>query len=85
MRIEYTKKFARQYRKLSLPVKQAAEKRESIFRSNPKDHRLKTHKLKGNLKDLWSFSVTHEHRILFEFIEDDVVLFHEIGDHDIYQ
>jgi mRNA-degrading endonuclease YafQ of YafQ-DinJ toxin-antitoxin module len=85
VKVEYTAKFGREWRKLPARVKTEAEKQEKIFRQNPKDHRLKTHKLKGRLDGLWSFSVTHRHRIMFEFISSKKVLFHDIGDHDVYR
>lgn len=50
MRILYLPKFAKQYRKLPANIKNLAEEREKIFRKNPFDTRLKTHKLHGELK-----------------------------------
>ncbi len=84
MHIYYSSKFAREYRKLPRTVKRRAEAAEKIFRSNPFDERLRTHKLAGRLKTFWSFSVTTRYRIIFEFQDGDVVWFHSIGDHSIY-
>lgn len=84
MIIRYTKKFQREYKKLSLEIKKKAETKEKLFRKNPFSVTLKTHKLSGELEELWSFSVDYKIRIIFEFI-DDVVFFHSIGDHDIYK
>jgi mRNA-degrading endonuclease YafQ of YafQ-DinJ toxin-antitoxin module len=53
--------------------------------NNPFDETLKTHKLKGKLKEFWSFSVNYSFRIVFEFIKKDEVIFYDIGDHRIYQ
>lgn len=50
MEILYLPKFARQYKKLPSLVKEHAEKKEKIFRKNPFDPRLKTHKLTGPLE-----------------------------------
>ena len=85
MKIFYTKKFEREYKKLSKEIKLKVEARESIFRRNPYDPTLKTHKLSGELKDFWSFSVDFKYRIVFEFIEDGNIFFHSVGDHDIYR
>ncbi len=85
MIIYYTTKFAREYKKLPLAIQREAEKREVIFRKNPFDPRLRTHKLKGQLNRFWSFSVTYGYRIIFQFDEDENVWFHAIGDHVIYQ
>lgn len=84
MKIRYSSKFFREYKKLPLLVKKAAEQREEIFRENPFDSSLRTHKLTGKLKDFWSFSISQEHRIIFEFVDNGVVWFHSIGNHSIY-
>lgn len=84
MKIIYTSKFARAYKKLPESIKIIAEKKEKIFRKNPHDTRLRTHKLKGDLGDFWSFSVSYQIRIIFEFGDEDTVYFHTIGQHDIY-
>ena len=78
--IYVTSHFERQYKKLPKSV-QTAEKKERTFRSDAFDSRLDTHKLKGKLRGLWAFSVTRDIRILFEFLNGDEVLFHDIGPH----
>jgi mRNA-degrading endonuclease YafQ of YafQ-DinJ toxin-antitoxin module len=66
MKIIYTTKFSREYKKLSLQLKHLAEEREIIFRDDPFDSKLKTHKLKGKFKDFLAFSIDYRHRIIFE-------------------
>lgn len=86
MDILYSTKFARKYRKLPCEIKNIAEKQETIFRKNPFDQKLKTHKLKGKLKEFLSFSIGYRYRIIFEFSKDKkIAYFHSVGDHDIYQ
>jgi mRNA-degrading endonuclease YafQ of YafQ-DinJ toxin-antitoxin module len=53
-----------------------------IFRNDPFDQRLRTHKLSGRLKELWSFSIGYDLRIVFSFLEGDRALFVDIGTHD---
>jgi len=53
-----------------------------IFKENPFDNRLKTHKLSGNLKELYSFSIDYYHRIILSFYETDKVIFEYFGSHD---
>jgi mRNA-degrading endonuclease YafQ of YafQ-DinJ toxin-antitoxin module len=84
MKIYYLPKFKRQYRKLPREVQEIAEEKEVIFRKNPFDSQLKTHKLAGMLGGFWSFSVSYTHRIIFEFVEDGNVRFYQIGPHRIY-
>jgi len=84
MEIFYLPKFARQYKKLPPRVKEHAEKKEKLFRRDPFDPRLKTHKLTGSLEGFYAFSVDHSYRIIFDFTNPHAVRFYEIGDHDIY-
>lgn len=85
MKIIYTSKFAREYKKLPKEIKLLAENKEKIFRRDPFDKSLDTHKLRGRLKDFWSFSVDLKFRIVFEFGQNNVVYFHSAGDHSIYK
>ena len=78
-------RFAREYKGLPNKVKIAAENKEIIFRKNPFDKRLRAHKLSGRMSGFWSFSVDYKYRIIFEFASKEVVWFHLIGDHSIYQ
>jgi mRNA-degrading endonuclease YafQ of YafQ-DinJ toxin-antitoxin module len=55
-----------------------------IFQNNPFDPILKTHKLSGQLNDLFSFSVDYGIRIIFYFFQKKAV-FIDIGKHnDVY-
>lgn len=85
MRIYYSSKFLKEYKKLPREVKLLAEKQEKIFRKYPFDPRLKTHHLTGKLKNFLAFSIDYKHRIIFEFAGKDVVWFHSVGTHDIYR
>ena len=83
--IRVSGRFERQYKKLPQKIKVLAKEKESIFRFNPFDQRLDTHKLRGKDRDLWAFSVTDSFRIKFAFAKESVVLFLEIGTHEIYK
>jgi mRNA interferase YafQ len=50
-----------------------AEVRESLqlLSADAFDSRLKTHKLTGDLKNVWACSAGYDLRILFEFVEHD--------------
>ncbi|MEQ9236866.1 MAG: plasmid stabilization protein [Coleofasciculus sp. E2-BRE-01] len=52
------------------------------FTVDPFEPSLKTHKLSGKLKDLCSFSVDYDERVLFYFTEDGKAVFVDIGSHD---
>lgn len=84
MKIFYSSKFSREYKKLSKKIRSLAEQRERIFRNNPFDARLKTHRLSGKLKKFLSFSVDHKYRIVFSRAGKDTIRFHSIGTHRVY-
>ncbi len=84
MKILYSSKFAREYKRLPLSIKKIAERKEEIFRSDPFDPKLKTHKLKGGLKGFLSFSINQKYRIIFEFRSSNTAWFHSAGEHSIY-
>lgn len=84
MKIYYSSKFEREYRRLPKRIKLLAEKREQIFRKDPFNAQLKTHRLKGRLKEYWSFSIDLHYRMIFEFVGKDIVWLHSVGTHSIY-
>lgn len=84
MKIYYAPNFKRQYQKLPLLVQREAEKKEKIFRSNPFDKRLRTHKLKGPLREYWSCSIDYRYRVVFRFMEHNLIFFYAVGDHSVY-
>lgn len=84
MKILYSSKFKREYKSLSKELKLVAEEKEKIFRADPFDTRLNTHKLSGKLKGFWAFSIKYKFRIIFELAQKDEIWFHSVGDHSIY-
>lgn len=52
------------------------------FTNDPFTQSLKTHKLSGKLKDLWSFSIEYDKRVLFYSTDDGQAVFVDIGNHD---
>lgn len=85
MKIIYSPRFAKLYKKLPKRIKLLAEGREEVFRQNPFASILKTHKLKGELKDFYSFSISYNWRIVFHFEDKDTVVFDNVGTHMIYK
>ena len=55
-----------------------------LFINDPFNIQLKTHKLSGKLKDLWSFSLGYDLRIVFYFTKDKPkkAVLVDIGTHD---
>ena len=55
-----------------------------LFITDPYHLQLKTHKLSGKLKELWSFSIEYDVRVVFYFTKDKPpkAIFIDIGSHD---
>jgi len=75
----------KQYKKLPTHIQLLAEEKEVIFRANPYDSRLKTHKLSGKLFGSYVFSLNNNYRIIFNFSDKNAVRFFQVGNHDIYE
>ncbi len=84
MEILYSPRFVKQYKKLSCEVKVLVKEKAKIFKINPFDPRLKTHKLHGDLSNYYSFSVNYKTRVIFCFDSISNIRFELIGNHDIY-
>jgi len=63
--IYYHPRFQKAFSSLPKIIRDKAKQQEKIFRENILDPRLKTHKLHGKLKNLWSFSVSGQYRVIF--------------------
>ncbi|MFA6992553.1 MAG: type II toxin-antitoxin system mRNA interferase toxin, RelE/StbE family [Candidatus Gracilibacteria bacterium] len=85
MKIIYSPQFLKKYRRLSKEIKDIAKLKEVIFKNDCFDTRLRTHKLHGRLNNLWAFSLSSKYRIVFEVMENESVIFHTVGTHDIYE
>jgi len=56
--------------------------RFEIFQNNHFDQRRRTHKLSGRPKDLWSFSIEYDLRVVLSFLGGDRALFVDFGTHE---
>ena len=83
MQILLHRKFKKEYKRLPKHIKILAEKKIKIFMTNPFDTRLKTHRLQGKLRYLWSFYIDrNQYRIAFEILDENIVRFYTAGTHD---
>ena len=83
--IYYHSKFEKKLRRIETHFSEIMDMRLIIFRNNCFDARLETHKLHGKLKGLYSFSISHSHRLIFSILKKGVAGFIDIGDHSIYE
>ena len=84
IKIAFDSSFKRAYkRKIAGIVERETRFRAKLelFKNNPFETTLKTHKLSGKLKDYWSFSIEYDIRIVFYFAEKDKAVFIDIGTH----
>lgn len=83
--IAFSTSFKRAFRKRianDVALEMRFWERLTLFQNDPFEPRLRTHKLSGQLKDLWSFSIEYDLRVVFSFIEPGKALFVDIGTHD---
>lgn len=60
---------------------QQIEKQITRFEQNPKHPSLRTHKLTGNMKNLWSISISEGYRMVYILLDEGTALFVKIGTH----
>ncbi|MCI5108322.1 MAG: type II toxin-antitoxin system mRNA interferase toxin, RelE/StbE family [Candidatus Pacebacteria bacterium] len=86
MRVTTTKKFDKKVKNLPKKIQKELARRLTIFMNDVHDPFLRTHKLSGKLKDLWSFSVSGDIRVVFDMSYREVAILIDIGSHsDLYK
>lgn len=83
-KINYSPSFFKDLKKFPKSELKNLAKQEKIFKENIFDPRLKTHKLKGKLKEFYSFSISYHWRIVFH-IKKEVAILDNIGTHEVYK
>jgi len=66
-------------------VQRAFMEKERFLRENVFHPLLNTHKLGGKYKMFWAFTVVGQHRVMFFFLRDHIVVLVNIGTHSIYK
>lgn len=84
-KVKYSPAFLKGFKRFPKNQLKFLAQKEKIFLQNPFDPRLKTHKLKGELSDFYSFSISYHWRIVFHFESDNIVVFDMIGTHEVYR
>jgi mRNA-degrading endonuclease YafQ of YafQ-DinJ toxin-antitoxin module len=81
LRLAASAHILRRAKKLKEP--QASMLRAALMRfaADPRDPLLRTHKLRGELKEYWAFSVDDDLRVLFRWNGDEAFLV-SLGSHD---
>jgi addiction module RelE/StbE family toxin len=58
------------------------DERLSLFAQNPFEPSLRTHRLSGDLKELWAMSISYQYRLVFKFLPENKALLIDLGTHD---
>jgi addiction module RelE/StbE family toxin len=85
VKVSLSGKFKKSFAKLPSRIQDKATQKMAVFEKNPFDPQLKTHKLKGELQNYWSYSINRSYRILFCFLNENKALYYDIGTHEIYR
>ena len=84
--ISFSSSFKRSFKKKIKGRKEIEDifwEAASLFIADPFHPSLKTHKLSGKLKKMWSFSVEYDIRVIFYFEDNNSkAVFIFIGSHD---
>jgi mRNA-degrading endonuclease YafQ of YafQ-DinJ toxin-antitoxin module len=81
MRLRTSSRFLRRAKKLREPHATMLRAALRRFAADPGDPLLRTHKLRGDLRDYWSFTVDNDLLVLFRW-DGDVAFLVNIGSHD---
>ncbi len=84
--IGYYAQFIKDFKNLDRPIKDEVLEKIELFK-DPKNHeRLRVHKLKGRLAKYYAFSITYQHRVVFEYLDakKTKVVLSMVGTHKIY-
>ena len=87
IKTSYKKSFKKAYVKLDKKRKESLKERTAIFLKEPHNRNLYNHRLGGNLRGLFSFSVDGDFRVWYTIIKGsfrkpEEVVFVNIGTHN---
>ena len=86
IKINYHKKFAKEFEKLPFSIKLKLISLEKTFLEDPFGDAIYIKKLKGKLSSFFSFRVTRDYRVIFRFTSKDEVDFLSVRHRkDIYR
>jgi addiction module RelE/StbE family toxin len=71
--IRYKKEFIKKFKVLPVKIQEEYIKLERIVKINPFHPALHTKGLHGKLRNFYSFRITRDYRVVFEFISEDVI------------
>lgn len=81
MKVEYTKLFLKQFKKLRSSERDQFIARLELWQKDPHAKVLRTHSLTGKYRGAQSINVTGDIRAVFFYLNDETVKFVLIGSH----
>lgn len=84
-KIVYSSRFEKSFQHLQPWTKLLALKKDRLFRQNLFHPSLETHKLGGKFEGTWAYSINKDFRVHFYFLSDDIVVYVNLGTHEIYK
>lgn len=82
--VGFTPEFFRRLKNLTPQLQEIAFKKIELFRDRNNHRQLEVHKLHGEYRGFFGFSINRKNRIMFEWISDEEARLHTVGDHSIY-
>ncbi|OGG89265.1 hypothetical protein A2592_00165 [Candidatus Kaiserbacteria bacterium RIFOXYD1_FULL_42_15] len=81
MRVNRTRNFVKQYKKLPEKVRQQFRDRLALWLENSEHPVLRVHALKGELRGYWSMNISGDYRVVYYFASAEEVVLALIGTH----
>lgn len=81
MKIEYSRRFIKQFQKLRPAERDRFEKRLLLWQVDPGHSSLHVHQLQGKFKGFYSLNVGGDLRAIYKLLGSQMVLFDLIGTH----
>ncbi|MEK7208123.1 MAG: type II toxin-antitoxin system mRNA interferase toxin, RelE/StbE family [Patescibacteria group bacterium] len=81
MRIDFHRAFKKRYKKIPAHIRDRFDERLRLFAQNPSHPLLDNHALAGDRLGQWSVNITGNWRALYEFIDENTIIFVAIGTH----
>ena len=85
VKIAYSPTFVKQFNKSDPALKLEVKEKIEALTNRANHHQLRVHKLHGQLKNCYGFSVNYKWRIIFTWIDKGEVYLLTLGDHDVYK
>jgi len=84
--VEYNRDFLKDLKKLPRSIQKKLGDLEDMFRENPFHPELHSKGLHGKLRNLYSFRITRDYRVIYLFLDEEKALFLFVGHRkDVYK